>query len=177
MFFLVSRISISFEVYFVLMEREGLTFVTSLVTVHCAETCGHTWLGEENMLAARSSSPTLASPAHTCVLQVPALDTQQQPRQRTSAWGSMGGAGGSCWGRGAACTPSLLEMSGPSTRLAAVQLCLQQDTATTALLQLRYKPKELQFGAGPSIPPRQRTSLGQVLSSKHSLAACARAVP
>lgn len=59
------------------------------------------------------------------------------------------------WGRGAACTPSLLEVSRPSAGwLAAERACLHWDTATTALLHLRYRPEELWFVAWTKHPSK-----------------------
>lgn len=136
-FFPISRISISLEVNFVLIEREGLIFLFKyvfvkrpfFVTVHFAETLWtHLAVGGKYPGCQEQQSHSSQSNS-TCVPQVPALDTQPQLLQRSSAWAAwqeQEGAGASLGHRG--CQPSFPARAS-SGWLAAEQACLQGDTA------------------------------------------------
>lgn len=176
-FFPVSRIS--FEVNFVLIEREGLIFLFKyalvkrpfFVTVHFAETLWtHLAVGGKYPGCQEQQSHSGQCSRHVCPA-VPALDTQSQ---LLHCLGQQEGAGPWLGQRG--CLPSFPaggaraqhRLAGSRTGMSA------RDTATTAVLRSGTSLRS-SLQPGLSIPPDRGG--GQALSSKHSLAAGGRAAP
>lgn len=173
-FFPISRISISLEVNFVLIERVSFFFSsTSLSKDHflsqciLQKPCGPTWLWEANTLAARSSSPTVASPtasvSHRCL---------HWTRSHSFCKGAVLGQRGRSrrelvprWGTGAASPPSLL---GPAVAGWQQNRHVCKETQQHGSASLGFKPKELSSTAWTKHPTK-REDKGKPLAAHTAL--------